>query len=195
MVGFRRDDEGDWVARLECGHTQHVRHRPPFQQRPWVVDDEGRRSRLGAPLECPLCDRAEMPEDLQFVRSTDRWDHASAPAGLRRDHRLPAGTWGCLRVTAGQLSFVPDGPGWSIGERAHLSVGSSQAIPPAMAHHVEFDGPVSFHIDFYRVPPPGADEGGEAACLAPLVCAECGALVDRPGAHRPGCAAAERPTP
>ena len=26
----------DWVAELECGHTQHVRHDPPWTNRPWV---------------------------------------------------------------------------------------------------------------------------------------------------------------
>jgi hypothetical protein len=29
IVGFHTDVEGDWVADLECGHTQHVRHDPP----------------------------------------------------------------------------------------------------------------------------------------------------------------------
>lgn len=57
IVGFQRDEAGDWVAELACGHRQHVRHRPPWQVRPWVVDEEGRRERLGRPLECPLCDR------------------------------------------------------------------------------------------------------------------------------------------
>lgn len=189
MVGFHRDEEGDWVAELECGHTQHVRHRPPFQPRPWVVDDEQRRSRLGAPLECPLCDRAEMPDGLQYVRSSEVWDETSAPAGLRRDHRLATGTWGRLQVTDGQLTFVP-GSGWEADGPAQLGTGSSQTIPPAMAHHVELDGPVRFRIDFYRVPPPGSDEGGEAVCMAPLVCDDCGALVNRPDSHRPGCPSA-----
>ncbi|MGH9092426.1 MAG: DUF3565 domain-containing protein [Acidimicrobiales bacterium] len=61
IVGFRQDDEGDWVAELDCGHGQHVRHRPPFQLRPWVLDEAGRGARLGTPLDCPLCDRAEPP--------------------------------------------------------------------------------------------------------------------------------------
>lgn len=89
--GFHRDDEGDWVAELECGHSQHVRHRPPFQVRTWVLDEQGRRSRIGAPLECPLCDHPDEPE------------------------------------------------------------------------------------------------GGDPACYAHLVCPGCGALIDHPGAHRPGC--------
>lgn len=56
MVGFHLDDHGDWVAELECGHTQHVRHRPPWTERPWVVTEEGRASKLGRELDCKLCD-------------------------------------------------------------------------------------------------------------------------------------------
>jgi hypothetical protein len=92
IVGFDRDDVGDWVALLECGHRQHVRHRPPWQERPWVLTPEGRQGRLGTSLNCVLCD-----EDDEF------------------------------------------------------------------------------------------EEGGEAACLAPLVCPECGAVVGDGGTHRSGC--------
>ena len=33
IVGFHKDEEDDWVADLACGHTQHVRHNPPWQLR------------------------------------------------------------------------------------------------------------------------------------------------------------------
>lgn len=56
IVGFRRDDRGDWVAELECGHGQHVRHRPPFENRAWVLDPGRRAAMIGKPRECPLCD-------------------------------------------------------------------------------------------------------------------------------------------
>ncbi len=59
MVGFETDDVGDWVALLECGHRQHVRHRPPWQERPWVLTAEGRKDRVGSPLECRACDEGE----------------------------------------------------------------------------------------------------------------------------------------
>jgi hypothetical protein len=36
IVGFHQDDERHWVAELECGHNQHVRHHPPWTVRPWV---------------------------------------------------------------------------------------------------------------------------------------------------------------
>jgi hypothetical protein len=58
IVGFHQDAQGDWVAELSCGHGQHVRHRPPWTRRPWVVSAEGRGARLGQPLDCKLCDEA-----------------------------------------------------------------------------------------------------------------------------------------
>lgn len=103
-MSFRQDAEGDWVARLECGHDQHVRHRPPFQLRPWVEDATARAARVGTPLDCPLCDRGEPP-------------------------RRP---------------------------------GDNVAAETA------------------------EDEGGDPACLAGLVCDECGAVVG-PDRHLPWC--------
>ena len=55
IVSFQRDEVGDWTAVLECGHTQHVRHRPPWESREWVLTEDGRRSRLGVALECREC--------------------------------------------------------------------------------------------------------------------------------------------
>ncbi|MCP9494848.1 MAG: DUF3565 domain-containing protein [Pyrinomonadaceae bacterium MAG19_C2-C3] len=34
ILGFHQDEEQHWVADLECGHTQHVRHNPPLSVRP-----------------------------------------------------------------------------------------------------------------------------------------------------------------
>lgn len=55
IVGFHQDQEGHWVADLECGHTQHVRHDPPWQRRPWVLTADGRQRFLGVALQCPQC--------------------------------------------------------------------------------------------------------------------------------------------
>ncbi|HET6703191.1 MAG TPA: DUF3565 domain-containing protein [Gemmatimonadaceae bacterium] len=61
IVGFHRDEEEHWVADLECGHTQHVRHDPPWQVRPWVITVEGRAGRIGTTLECRRCDEPSSP--------------------------------------------------------------------------------------------------------------------------------------
>ena len=57
IIGFHQDDERHWVADLECGHSQHVRHDPPWQQRRWVITVEGRGERIDTVLDCPLCEQ------------------------------------------------------------------------------------------------------------------------------------------
>jgi Protein of unknown function (DUF3565) len=58
ITGFHLDAENHWVADLACGHRQHMRHQPPWMERPWVLTEEGRRSRLGVEPECKRCDEA-----------------------------------------------------------------------------------------------------------------------------------------
>jgi Protein of unknown function (DUF3565) len=55
IVSFRQDESGDWVAELQCGHAQHMRHDPPWTMRPWVLTEEGRAQFLGQLLECAKC--------------------------------------------------------------------------------------------------------------------------------------------
>src|SRR5260221_11438745 len=63
IVAFHRDDEDHWVADLECGHGQHVRHEPPLISRPWVLTSEGRRAMLGTELTCRRCVEDVAPEN------------------------------------------------------------------------------------------------------------------------------------
>lgn len=63
IVGYHQDDERHWVAELGCGHFQHVRHDPPWTNRPWVLTAAGRASKLGVSLKCSKCDRGE-PRDV-----------------------------------------------------------------------------------------------------------------------------------
>jgi hypothetical protein len=60
IVGYHLDEEEHWVAELQCGHSQHVRHDPPWQLRPWVLTAKGRAAFLGVQLECVLCDTVEL---------------------------------------------------------------------------------------------------------------------------------------
>jgi Protein of unknown function (DUF3565) len=56
IIALHQDEQGDWVADLECGHTQHVRHNPPWVERAWVTTPEGRQNRIGDTLDCRQCD-------------------------------------------------------------------------------------------------------------------------------------------
>lgn len=62
ITGFHQDDEGHWVAELACGHNQHVRHNPPFVERPWVTTAAGRHAKLGTMLACRKCDDGAPPD-------------------------------------------------------------------------------------------------------------------------------------
>ncbi len=63
IIGFETDDEGDWRAKLECGHYQHDRHKPPLISREWVLSETGRHEKLGEQLDCKKCDENE-PQDF-----------------------------------------------------------------------------------------------------------------------------------
>jgi hypothetical protein len=62
IIGFHQDEEDHWVAELDCGHFQHVRHNPPLVSRPWVLTQEGRNAMLGFRLRCKKCDVGAPPD-------------------------------------------------------------------------------------------------------------------------------------
>ena len=152
ITGFTQDDAGAWVAHLSCLHRQHVRHHPPFRLAPWVLDDAERTARVGSALDCPLCDRAELPGGLHVIRTTPTWDEATIPPALRRAHRVAAGGWGRLQVQEGRIRFRADTqpPLDTVVES-----GASQPIPPETDHDVEPQGHVRFFVEFLGPPPGG----------------------------------------
>lgn len=98
-----------------------------------------------------MCDRAELPEGLAVVRTSDTWDAGMMPAGLRRDHRVAIGTWARLRIEQGELRFCAETePVIDV----LLEAGAEQAIPPGVAHAVEPHGSVRFFVEFLRPPQP-----------------------------------------
>jgi tellurite methyltransferase len=156
ITGFHQDDVGDWVAELSCFHNQHVRHRPPFQLRPWVVNADDRAARVGGPLECPPCGRAELPDGLVVVRTAGPFDATTVPAGLLRDHRLADGVWGRLHVDDGSLSFTMQ---TEPPVTTQIHAGDDQPIPPGIRHALHLPGAVSFTIEFLTPPSQTPGEG------------------------------------
>jgi len=61
IIGFHQDAAGDWVAEFDCGHCQHVRHDPPWSNRPWTQTTEGRAAVIGRALPCRPCDTGAPP--------------------------------------------------------------------------------------------------------------------------------------
>jgi tellurite resistance-related uncharacterized protein len=133
ITGFRQDEVGEWVAELGCHHRQHVRHRPPFLERAWVTTAEGRSEHVGTSLDCPLCDRAELPDGLVVARTAGPFDESTLPAGLRRNHRVADGVWGLLHVRSGCAHFTMQ---TVTPIHRDLHGGESQPIPPGVFHAV-----------------------------------------------------------
>jgi tellurite resistance-related uncharacterized protein len=145
IEGFHRDEAGDWIAELSCLHGQHVRHRPPFWERPWVTDATGRAAHLGSALDCPLCDRAELPDGLAVARVAGPFGASTLPAGLRRDHRVADGTWARVRVEEGAVRLTID---TEPPINRLVTEGEEQPIPPAVAHAVHPNGDFRLVVEF-----------------------------------------------
>ncbi len=148
IVAFDTDALGDWVARLGCGHRQHVRHKPPFVVREWVTTAQGRERMLGADLDCVRCDRFELPEEFLPYKRTPEFDETSVPAGLRREHSTKAGVWAKIVVGDGRLRYCVEALNADI-ELSHDRVG---IVVPEVLHRVEPLGAVRFYVEFYRAP-------------------------------------------
>ena len=143
---FKTDEHGDWVAFLSCGHRQHVRHQPPFFDRPWVTTKQGRREKVGELLNCVQCDRFEMPDDFAAYRKTAEFTEKTMPTGLLNDHSTKPGVWGKIHVIEGSLMYCVD----ALGSKFEISPGAPGIVIPEVKHHIEPIGPVTFFVEFYR---------------------------------------------
>lgn len=148
IAGFHLDNEGDRVADLDCGHGQHVRHRPPFVNRPWAATESGREAMLGTTLDCVRCDRMEWPEGLVAYRRTPEFDETTIPAGLRSEHATKRGVWARIHVVSGALRYRVGAP---IHRSFRVVPASGAVIVPEVPHRVEPDGPVRFFVEFSRM--------------------------------------------
>lgn len=146
IIGFHQDEEDHWVADLACGHGQHTRHDPPFQMREWVTSPEGRESKLGAELDCRLCEMPTLPSDAEVYKQTREFDQASVPKGLLCDHTTKAGTWARIVVAEGRLRYTIGEESWILRE------GVDGIVEPTVPHHVTPQGTVRFHVEFLKRP-------------------------------------------
>jgi tellurite resistance-related uncharacterized protein len=147
IVGFSQDEAGVWVAALECGHGQHVRHQPPWQLRPWVLTEEGRALHLGHRLDCVKCSMPELPPGAERYKVMGPFSESTIPAGLLRTHSLKAGVWGRIVLTEGRLRYVIER---SPEVAFVLEPGVFGIVLPEEPHHVEPMGPAQVEIEFWR---------------------------------------------
>ncbi len=135
------------MAELSCGHGQHLRHDPPFVEREWVLDPRERERRLGSMLDCPGCDRAEIPEGYAPASRTREFDQDTIPEALKRDHDTKPGVWGVIHVSEGRLAYRVRPP---LESHREVAAGDTAVVVPEVLHSVEALGPVRFHVEFLR---------------------------------------------
>lgn len=88
-----------------------------------------------------------LPPGLTAYRQTPEFTEATVPAALLRDHTTKAGVWGLIHVTAGALIYRIK----ATGEEHRLTPDTAPGVvAPEDLHSVEPDGPVSFHVEFWR---------------------------------------------
>ena len=80
-----------------------------------------------------------------FYKSTPVFDEVTIPAGLRREHRTKAGTWGVIRVLDGQLRYQVLEP----NSEAILEPRRPGLILPEQPHLVEPLGAIRMQVEFY----------------------------------------------
>ena len=147
ITGFHRDDLHDWVAELDCYHGQHVRHKPPFFNRPWTETEVGRQSMLGTMLDCVRCDHLEFPAGLTEYKRTPVFTETTVAAGLLHEHSTKAGVWGMILVEEGMLEYTVHYPEDRIQQ---LHGGDTAVVVPQMKHRVRPLDVVRFCVAFYR---------------------------------------------
>jgi tellurite methyltransferase len=152
ITGYGVDAQGDWYATLDCGHLQHVRHNPPFIERPWVITKEGRAAHLGQRLNCVRCERFEWPEQVVAYKRTPEFTEETVPAGLRKDHSTKKGVWARIVILEGTLRYRVDA--WD--KTFELDPAHSGTVVPEVLHHVTPIGKVRFYVEFHRA----AEESG-----------------------------------
>ncbi len=147
ITGFHLDEEQHWVAQLDCGHNQHVRHKPPFINRPWTQSEAGRNSMLGEQLNCVRCDRLELPENLLCVETSPVFNSEDLSCvDVMADKR---DCWVRLTVTEGELLIQSNNPNIKTQEVTTIQQG---IICPGMQFVISTkNSSVLFFLDYYRV--------------------------------------------
>ncbi len=84
-------------------------------------------------------------------KQTPQFDERSLPEAIRNAHSTKDGVWGLLVVGAGAVRLVFHDPHGEI----RVTPGNPGVIAPQAVHHVETEGPMTMHVEFYRQHPLG----------------------------------------
>ena len=142
IASFHQDQQGDWVADLDCLHSQHMRHRPLLENRPWVLDKTTRQERVGTPVECKACDAGEIPDGLVRLDILGPFPEHAEHGGIFESWEVPPHRWDVIVVLDGSLSFEVKGSrtgSLAARERAAMPPGAEISVHAAPETAVEVE--------------------------------------------------------
>ncbi len=88
-----------------------------------------------------------LPGNLNLYSRSLDFNQDNVPAGILGRHTTAEGVWGKIKVTEGSLTYRILEPDL---EEHVLDVCRDGVVVPRAAHQIEINGPVKFHIEFYR---------------------------------------------
>lgn len=100
-----------------------------------------------------------LPQGAVFAAATPMMTEQTVLPPILHRHMAPRGKCGRLVVEKGSLQFV-----WEdTGKTLDAAPGHPVIIAPERYHHVRITGPVSFKVEFYRIPETGGEHDPAAA--------------------------------
>jgi len=88
-----------------------------------------------------------LPDDVIKYAESPVFTEATVPQKLLRIHDTKPGVWGRLVVLEGQVDYIILGPPTT---QQRLDETIEGIIEPAVPHHLELVGAVSFKIEFLK---------------------------------------------
>ena len=148
IVGFHVDELGDWVADLECGHAQHVRHNPPWINRPWVLERAGREGSLGMLLDCLKCNMPTIPVSARQIDCSEILDLQALVSHYTEVQKNDGDYWIKVVVSEGELVYqqVADKTTGYVIDQAFSAV-----IAPGEMFALSSKASVLFQFLYYQV--------------------------------------------
>ncbi len=148
IVRFHQDEEGCWVANLICGHCQHVRHNPPWVNRPWISTEATRELYIGQSLNCLKCNMPNIPSSAKQIKCSEQYDQQSLHQQFVGAQVNNSDFWIKVIIFEGELVYR------RLTEIPHGYVVDSEysaVIEPRMKYILRSKGPVRFKFQYYQV--------------------------------------------
>jgi len=90
-----------------------------------------------------------LPDDAEAYQQTKLFTAKTVPRSILAQHSTKAGTWGLIRVHAGQLQYFLEGEDVPL---ATVPTGGTFVVLPEEVHFVRLSDDAEFLVEFHKRP-------------------------------------------